>query len=130
VVHAAWSVAGLSTLGYIWWCAITRRRDRILAVSIGFLTIEGVGLVVGRGDCPMAEVQAEWGDPVPFFELVLPPRAAKAAVPTLALATVAGFLAVVMRRPKAPPDGGPSIRDPARGQPANSAAQSPAVSAS
>jgi hypothetical protein len=39
------------------------------------------------------------GDPVPFFELVLPPRAAKAAVPLLAGSSVAGFLAVALRRP-------------------------------
>ena len=39
------------------------------------------------------------GDQVPFFELVLPPRAAKAAVPILAGASVAGFIAVALRRP-------------------------------
>jgi hypothetical protein len=99
VAHAAWSVAGLASLGYIWTCAATGRRDRLLAASIGFLSIEGVGLIVGGGDCPMGTLQAEWGDPKPFFELVLPPRAAKAAVPVLAAATVAGLLAVGLRRP-------------------------------
>jgi len=38
-------------------------------------------------------------DPVPFFELVPPPRAAKAAVPILAFLSIAGFLAVALRRP-------------------------------
>jgi hypothetical protein len=105
VVHAAWSVVGLSTLGYVWACAVTGRRDRLLAASIAFLSIEGAALVVGRGACPMGPRQAEWGDPVPFFELVLPPRAAKAAVPTLAAATIAGFLALAARRPtRTPPD--------------------------
>ncbi len=42
---------------------------------------------------------AEWGDPVPFFELVLPPRAAKAAIPVLAGVSVAGVVALVLRRP-------------------------------
>jgi hypothetical protein len=55
--------------------------------------------MIGGGDCPMGPLQAQMGDPVPFFELVLPPRAAKAAVPILATASVAGFLAVALRRP-------------------------------
>ena len=47
----------------------------------------------------MGPLQAQIGDPVPFFELVLPPRAAKAAVPILAGVSVAGLLAVALRRP-------------------------------
>jgi len=99
VFHAAWSVAGLASLGYIWACAATRRRDRRLWASVAFLSVEGGGLIVGGGDCPMGPLQAKLGDQVPFFELVLPPRAAKAAVPILAGASVAGFLVVALRRP-------------------------------
>jgi hypothetical protein len=99
IFHASWSVAGLASLGYIWVCAAARRRDRLLGASIAFLSIEGVGLIAGGGDCPMGPLQEHLGDPVPFFELVLPPRAAKAAVPILAVATVAGFLVVALRPP-------------------------------
>ena len=101
VVHAAWSIVGLASLGYIWASALSRRRDRRLAAAITFLLVEGGALAVGRGNCPMGPRQAEWGDPVPFFELVLPPRAAKAAVPLLAFATVAGLVAIAFRRPRA-----------------------------
>ena len=79
--HAAWSVAQLACLAYIWACAINRRRGPGLWASVAFLLVEGGALVIGRGDCPVGRVQEEWGDPVPFFELILPPRAAKAAVP-------------------------------------------------
>ncbi len=99
VFHAAWSVAGLASLGYIWACAARRQRDRRLWASGAFLSIEGLGLIVGGGDCPMGPLQERLGDQVPFFELVLPPRAAKAAVPILAGASVAGFIAVALRRP-------------------------------
>jgi hypothetical protein len=98
-VHASWSVAQLGCLGYIWASALTGRRSRRLWASVAFLSVEGAALVVGRGDCPVGTLQAEWGDPVPFFELVLPPRAAKAAVPILAVVSVAGIAAVVLRRP-------------------------------
>jgi hypothetical protein len=66
---------------------------------MGFLSIEGLALVVGRGNCPMGPLQASWGDPVPLFELVLPPRAAKAAIPVLTLVAVSGMVAVLVRRP-------------------------------
>ena len=98
VAHGVWSVAQLASLAYIWSCALTGRRDRYLAGTMGFLAVEGGALVVGHGDCPMGRRQAEWGDPVPFFELVLPPRAAKAAVPVLATISVSGIGAVVARQ--------------------------------
>jgi hypothetical protein len=97
VVHSAWSVAGLASLGYVWFCAVTGRRDRWLGGSVAFLLLEGAALIVGRGNCPMGQAQTAWGDPVPFFELVLPPRAAKAAIPILAAASLAGLGALALR---------------------------------
>jgi hypothetical protein len=97
--HGAWSVAQLAGLFYIWRCAITGRRTAKLWTAVGFLCVEGGALVVGRGNCPVGAYQAAWGDPVPFFELVLPPRAAKAAVPVLMIVSVTGVAAVVVRRP-------------------------------
>jgi hypothetical protein len=101
VAHLAWGVLGMASLGYIWLRALQRRRDPVLAASIAFLSIEGAALVVGRGDCPFGPFQSRLGDPVPMFELLLPPRAAKAAVPILAGVSLAGFLAVVLRSPRA-----------------------------
>jgi hypothetical protein len=99
LVHASWSVAQLSCLAYIWACAVRRRRDRKLWASVTFLLVEGGALVVGRGNCPVGPLQSEWGDPVPFFELLLPPRAAKAAIPILAAVSIGAIGAVVFRRP-------------------------------
>ena len=99
VVHASWSVAQLAGLGYIWFCALTGRRNRRLWSSVAFLLAEGAALVIGHGDCPVGPRQAAWGDPVPFFDLVLPPRAAKAAIPVLAGISVAAVAALVLRRP-------------------------------
>jgi hypothetical protein len=99
VIHASWSVAQLWCLADIWASVLTRRRSRRLWAGVAFLSVEGAALIVGHGDCPVGQMQAEWGDPVPFFELVLPPRAAKAAVPVLAVVSVAGILALVIRRP-------------------------------
>jgi hypothetical protein len=99
LTHAAWSVAQLAALSNIWFAALTRRRGPRLRASIGFLLVEGAALVVGRGNCPAGGLQAEWGDPIPFFELVLPPRAAKAAVPILAAISVGGLCLLALRPP-------------------------------
>jgi hypothetical protein len=97
LVHASWSLGQLSCLTYIWACVVRRRRDRKLWASVAFLLVEGGALVVGRGNCPVGPLQSEWGDPVPFFELLLPPRAAKAAVPVLAAVSIGAIGAVVFR---------------------------------
>jgi hypothetical protein len=101
LAHLAWGVVGMSTLGYIWLSALRRRRDRYLAASMAFLSIEGVALVIGRGNCPFGPLQARLGDPVPMFELLLPPRAAKAAVPVLAGVSLIGMALALIRPPRA-----------------------------
>jgi len=58
-------------------------------------------LVIGRGNCPFGPFQRSLGDPVPMFELILPPKAAKAAVPILTVVSLAGLSAVLLRRPRA-----------------------------
>ena len=97
--HAAWSIAQLAGRGYRWVSVIRRRRSPRLWASVAFLFTERAALALGRGDCPIGPLQAEWGDPVPFFELVLPPRAAKAAVPLLAVVSVAAVVGLASRRP-------------------------------
>jgi hypothetical protein len=99
VVHAVWSVVQLACLGLIWKRVIERRRDPAMWASVAFLAVEGAGLAIGGGDCPMGTVQAKWGDPVPFFELLLPPRAAKAAVPALAAVSLVAIAGAVLRSP-------------------------------
>ena len=91
VGHTAVAVVELTCLGYVWACAITGRRDRLLHSAIGVLAAEGVGLVIGRGDCPLGPLQQRLGDPVPLFELVLSPVWAKRAVPILAGISGAGI---------------------------------------
>ena len=105
IAHAAFSVLQLAGLAYVWSAAVARRRDRLLTLSVGALLVEGAALVVGRGDCPFGPMQARLGDPVPLFELVLPKRAAKAAIPALAAVAVTGMVAVVSRPPRAHRDG-------------------------
>lgn len=99
--HAGWATLQLTALGWVWWSAIRRRRGRGTVLAAAFLALQGGGLVAGRGSCPMTAVQHRLGDPIPMFGLVLPPRAARLAVPALAAVAVAGIAAAVLRPPRA-----------------------------
>ena len=98
--HAAIAVEQLLAIVYVWWCAITGRRARLLRIAVATLIGEGVLVAANRGDCPMGGLQERLGDPVPLFELVLSPRAAKRAVPTLGAITAAGLVLLVVRGPR------------------------------
>lgn len=101
LAHAAWSIAQLAGLGYIWTCAVARRRDRVLGASVAFLVVEGAGVAIGRGKCPVGGLQESWGDPVPFFDLVLGPRLGKLAFPVLAAVSIGGLVSLALRPPSA-----------------------------
>ena len=102
LAHAGVAVAFLLAIGYVWWCALTGRRDRRLLVAIVALAGEGLLVVANRGDCPLGGLQERLGDPIPLFERVAAPRAAKLAVPVLGAIAGAG-IALVARDGRTPP---------------------------
>jgi hypothetical protein len=81
--HAAIAAEQLFAIAYVWWCAITVRRDLLPRVAVATLIGEGALVAANRGDCPQSGVQEPLGGPVPLVGLVLSPRAAKRAVPML-----------------------------------------------
>lgn len=96
-VHAAIAAAFLLAIGYVWWCALARRRTRALRFAVGALVGEGVLVAANHGDCPLGGLGRRIDDPVPLFELILSPRAAKRAVPVLGAVTAGGLLALALR---------------------------------
>jgi hypothetical protein len=69
----------------------------MLTASLVVLSVQGAALVIGHGNCPLGPLQGRLGDPVPLFELALPARVAKAAVPTLAAVALVGVLGLMLR---------------------------------
>jgi hypothetical protein len=96
-LHAVIAVEMLLAIAYVWWCALSGCRDRLLRMSAASLIGEGVLVAANHGDCPLGGLQERLGDPVPLFELALSPRAAKRAVPTLGAITAAGLVLLVVR---------------------------------
>jgi len=98
--HAVIAVEMLLAIAYVWWCALSGRRDRLLHVAAASLIGEGVLVAANHGDCPLGGLQERLGDPVPLFELLLSSRAAKRAVPTLGAITAAGLVLLAVRGPR------------------------------
>ena len=97
IFHAAIAVEQLLAIGYVWWCALTGRRGRLLHTAVATLVGEGVLVGANHGNCPLGGLQERLGDPVPLFELVLSPPAAKRAVPALGAIAAAGIVLLVAR---------------------------------
>jgi hypothetical protein len=95
--HTVVAIVFLAAIGYVWWCALSGRRGPLLRPAIAALIGEGVVVAANRGDCPLGAVGERIGDTVPLFELVLPPRAARRAVPTLGVLTAVGLVLLVAR---------------------------------
>ena len=100
--HAVITLAFLFAIVHVWWCALTRRRDRWLRLAVSALVTEGALVAANHGDCPLGPLQERHGDPVPLFELVLSPTAARRAVPALGLVTAAGLTLLARRSPHRP----------------------------
>jgi len=101
-VHALIAIGFLSSIVYVWWCALTGRRGRWLRLAIAALVGEGVLVVTNGGDCPLGPLGDRIGDQVPLFELVLSPRAARLAVPALGGVTALGVGVLAARSQRAP----------------------------
>ena len=54
-------------------------------------------MTANRGDCPLGPLQQRVDDPVPLFELILPRRAARLAVPVLGVVTAGGLVLLHLR---------------------------------
>ena len=100
--HGVIALGFFASIGYVWWCALSRRRGRLLRVTIASLVAEGLLVTANHGDCPLGPLGESIGDDVPLFQLVLSPRAARLAVPTLGAVTVGGFALLAARPPTAP----------------------------
>lgn len=82
-IHVTIAAVDMSSVGYLWICALSGRRDRLLRGAFVVLALQGLGVVIGGGDCPLAPLQRRLGDPSPLLGLALPAKAARAVFPTM-----------------------------------------------
>lgn len=99
IFHGILTVYFALCLLYLYAVGLTGSVDRTLfAIAVLSLAMEGIAVfALNKGDCPLIHVQRKIGDDKPFFELLLPPRLAKQAIPVFALLTIVAILIILIR---------------------------------
>ncbi|HEY5625207.1 MAG TPA: hypothetical protein VIT93_01830 [Dehalococcoidia bacterium] len=106
LLHGALTAFFTACIGYVYYAALTRRSGRLLWGAIGALAVEGVVVVSNGGDCPLGAVHHRYGDERDFFELIMPRRLSRRAVPVLGVIAITGVILALVRRrePQIQPD--------------------------
>ncbi|HEY5641093.1 MAG TPA: hypothetical protein VIW01_13685 [Dehalococcoidia bacterium] len=97
LLHGALSAFFLTCIGYVYYAALRRRSGPFLYAAIGALTVEGVVVLTNGGDCPLGAVHRRYGDNRDFFELLMPRRLSKLAVPVLGTVAISGAVLALIR---------------------------------
>lgn len=99
IIHGILTVYFTFCLFYLYIVGLTGGVNRTLfMISTLSLAAEGIAIfALNQGACPLIHVQKRIGDDKPFFELLLPPRLAKQAIPVFALLTIVAILIILIR---------------------------------
>lgn len=83
LAHGLVSVLFLSCVAIVYVGVWRAEAGPITIAALAALTLEGLLVLLSGGNCPLGPLFRRLGDEKPLFELLLPPRAAKLAVPVL-----------------------------------------------
>jgi hypothetical protein len=99
IFHGILTIYFTLCLLYLYIVGLTGNVDRTLfIVAILSLAAEGIAVFAfNQGDCPLIHVQKKIGDNKPFFELLLPSKLARRAIPVFALLTIVSILIILIR---------------------------------
>ncbi len=86
--HGLISLVFLPCIAVIYLAAWRGEAEAVTFAALAALCVEGALVLLSGGNCPLGPILRRLGDETPFFELLLPPRAAKLAVPILAAVSV------------------------------------------
>lgn len=91
-VHGLITLIFLSCIFCIYYFGITNNRSPLAYIAVALIVIEGIVVTLNGGNCPLGVVHSKFGDDKAFFELFLPKRQAKMAVPFLGFVAFLGIL--------------------------------------
>lgn len=99
VFHGALTVYFAFCLLYLYIVGLTGSvNDILFPLATLSLAAEGMALFAfNEGDCPLIYIQRKIGDDKPFFELLLPRKLARQAIPVFAGLTVLAILILLFR---------------------------------
>ena len=90
-IHGLLSAFFLACIAFVYYAAIADVNSPLAFAAAGALVLEGAVVALNGGDCPLGGIHRRYGDEKAFFELLMPPKAAKLAVPVLGTVTALGI---------------------------------------
>ena len=97
-IHGLFALLFIACIFYIYYSAFLKQFNFFSGLAILSLTIEGILVfLLNNGHCPLAPLQWKLGDSTPFFNLFLPERYARLAVPFFAAITFLGIFILIYR---------------------------------
>ena len=98
IFHGLTAAYFIFCLLYLYYSAFVIKFDFVLVIALISLGLEGfVVFILNNGDCPLIFIQRKVNDPVPFFNLFLPKKLAKKAVPFFLVITLLGLFLLAFR---------------------------------
>lgn len=97
LAHGLVSVLFLSCIAIVYAGVWRAEAGPITIAALAALMLEGLLVLLSRGNCPLGPLFRRLGDEKPFFELLLPPRAARFTVPVLTWVTLASVVLLDVR---------------------------------
>ena len=98
LLHGSITVFFTRCIVAIYYSALRRKRGALLYAATGALVVEGAVVMANGGDCPLGGIHRRYGDDRDFFELFMPRRLSKRAVPVLGTVAVCGIMLAFTRR--------------------------------
>ena len=95
--HTVVAFLFLCCIGVVYAGAWRGQAGSVTRAAVAALALEGAMVVLSGGSCPLTPLLRRLGDDTPLFELLLPPRAARLAVPALGALTILGFALLALR---------------------------------
>jgi len=91
-------IAGMATcILYVIYSGISGKKSTFLTISIIVVAVEGIVLLLNKGQCPLTNLAVKYGDNYErFFDSFLPKKITPFVVPGLTLVFLIGLVLVLI----------------------------------
>lgn len=98
ILHGIVALYFITCLIYVYSCIFSHITRVYLPIAVTSMSLEGIFVfILNKGNCPLIHIQRKIGDNIPFFNLVLPNKLAKQAIPIFSVLTLLSFVLLIIK---------------------------------
>lgn len=97
-IHGLFTLYFIACMLYVYYCFFVNIENKLLYIAIISLLVEGLIIFLNKSECPLGIMHRKFGDALAFFELFLPKKIAKNAIPYFSVITILGFVLLFARK--------------------------------